>query len=155
METELNVTNGLSETELYTIFNKIKESLGYTSGESMTVFNTRIDSSYITLSNGEKHLLYVDKNQYDSKEFENILDAIYQTIFGSGKMYNERTKQWNKRVRQLKLKENVEIGDDIVNVSIITVASVLMSSKIKITSKYNTYSIMSELSYWLDSTKLF
>lgn len=54
METELNVTNGLSETELYTIFNKIKESLGYTSGESMTVFNTRIDSSYITLSNGEK-----------------------------------------------------------------------------------------------------
>lgn len=147
-------TNNCVDLE-YRIFNSVKESLGYESSESITVYNTRIESYTLELSNGEKHLIYIDKNQYDFKGLENILDSIQNTIFGSGKMYDNRYKQWKRRVKQLKLDNTFNKDGENTIVSIITVASVLMASKIKITCKYNTYSIMSELSYWLDSTKTF
>lgn len=155
MENNVNVMMEKMETELFTIYTKLKESLGYSASESLAVYKTRIDEFGLTLSDGEKHLVFLDKNQYDSKEFQTIVEGIQHTIFGSGKMEEIRTLAFLRRMKCLKLPKIVIINDEEVKVSIVTVASVLMSSKIKISSKYNTYAIMSELSYWLDSTKAF
>lgn len=155
MENNMNLLMERLETGLFGIYTKIKESLGYSASESLVVYRTRIDGFGLTLSDGEKHLVFLDKNQYDSKELQTIIEGIQHTIFGSGKMAETRTLAWARRKNYLGLPESITINGEEIKISIVTIASVLMASKIKISNKYNTYAIMSELSYWLDSTKLF
>lgn len=110
-------------------------SLGYVISES-SLDDVKLGA--YTDQDREQHNIIMN-DDYTTKELNDILNGIYNTIFGTGEMCVTRSNKLNKIRR--------EIG---CNFSIIEVASILMYVKGRLRDEYNIFSIMSILTYWLD-----
>lgn len=156
----INLTNKTNNMELakevIRLFNMVRESLGYC--EVFEDIEDLLNKNKLTIhsfqdQDGYTHVIF-KTHHYDAKEMKEYMHGLYNTIYGTGEMCWVRSQKFNKRMASLpETRIQVEINKT-VDISILTIASILMFSKCRTKDIYDKFFIMSILTYWLDSTEL-
>lgn len=160
----INLTNKTNNVELAKeitrLFDIVRKSLRYcTTYENI---EEMLNSGELSLfpykdQDGYDHVLF-KTNQYTDEEMIDYMDGIYNTIYETGEMCLTmglmRSKKFRKRLYMFQETEMQVTVNKTIKISILTVASILMFSRCRLREEYDKFSIMSILTYWLDSTEI-
>lgn len=136
-------------TVILELVKSVQVSLGFNPVDSL---ESLLEKCYVTTYediDGREHLVFYNDKKYEENIFLHTCDCIYSSIFGEGNMCYNRTVKWNKRKKELNLSDRI----NDMEVSIITVLSVLMISTFPSRGLLNACKLMSTLTYWLDTAE--
>ena len=145
----INLTNKTNNVELAKeikrLFDMVRVSLGYC--ETYEDIEDLLNESKLTIhrykdQDGYDHLIF-KTHHYSDNEMKEYMHGIYNTIYGTGEMCMVRSRKFNKRLSTLSETRMQVTLNKTIDISILTVASILMFAKCRSKETYDKFSIMS------------
>lgn len=136
-------------TVILELVKSVQASLGFIPVDSLEALLEKCAVTVYEDMDGREHVVFYNDKKYEENIFIHTCDCVYSSIFGEGSMCYNRTDKWNKRKKELNLDDSI----NDMEVSIITVLSILMISTFPSRGLLNACKLMSILTYWLDAAE--